>query len=133
AFAEFLTLLETLPQQPSLTQNQLSEQLQPHLQWPRNRFFLFILWFFREGPAPTSLGGLPDLASLLGTACWSDFLRWHRKYYADFSVLQCLQAWQRQPGVSAACQYKGVDLGPVLDYQAVPQLLHHLFNAFLAE
>ncbi|NMZ44360.1 hypothetical protein [Pseudomonas oryzihabitans] len=133
AFADFLTFLEALPRQPTLTQAQLIEELPLYLQAPRNRFFLFLLWFFREGPQPTPLASLPDLAPLLGPAYWSDFLRWHRKYHADFRVLQCLQAWQRQPGVQAACNYKGVDLGAVMDYQAVPQLLHVLFNAFMAE
>ncbi|WP_137279171.1 hypothetical protein [Pseudomonas rhizoryzae] len=132
-FADFLAFLETLPGQPALTQAELIAGLRPHLQAPRNRFFLFILWFFREGPQPTSLASLPDLTPLLGAAYWSDFTRWHRKYHADFSVLQCLQAWQRQPDVRAACHYKGVDLGAIVDYQAVPQLLNALFNAFLAE
>ncbi|MDH0334388.1 hypothetical protein [Metapseudomonas otitidis] len=133
AFAAFLAFLESLPGQPELSREALAEQLAAHLARPRNRFFLFVVWFFREGAQPTPLASLPDLSALLGEQHWATFCRWHRKYHTDFVALQCLQAWERQPEVKAAYQYRGVDLSGALDYQAFPRMLDSLFNAFSAE
>ena len=133
AFGDFLAFLESLPSGPALDSEALAQQLQPHLARQRNRFFLFILWFFREGARPTPLAELPDLETLLGAEHWAHFTRWHRKYHTDFVALECLLAWQQQPEVRAAYLYRGVELQGVLDYPAFPRMLDSLFHAFTDE
>lgn len=133
AFGEFLTVLEGLPKQAISTPAELAQLLEPHLNRPRNLFFVFVIWFFREGAKPTPLSHLPDLQGLLGPVRWAQFRRWHRKYHADFAVLQCLLAWQQQAPVRAAYNYRGVELQGVLDYPAFPHLLNSLFHAFTDE
>lgn len=133
AFAALLTALEALPQAPACSENEIAELLRPHLHRPRNRFFLFLLWFFRQGPRPTALTALPDPSTLVGEEVWRDFRRWHRKYHTDFLALECVQVWQRQPGVRSALAYRGVELQGVLDYALFPVLLTTFFNAFDSE
>lgn len=133
AFDAFLTFLEQLPTTGEGEREQQVAELAPHLQRPRNLFFLFVIWFFREGAEPTPLNQLPNLQTLLGADYWTQFTRWHRKYHTDFAALACLLAWQQQEQVRAAYHYRGVELQGVLDYPAFPRILDALFHAFTDE
>lgn len=97
--------------------------LNAHLDYLRNRVFFYHLWskLFHKI-------GLLDLESCLAPRhiqamqCWCDEDR------HDQETLGFAQDWYRQPGMNELLEYKGVPLGPGMEYLLMQDLLSAAAN-----
>lgn len=94
--------------------------LNAHLDYPRNRILFYHLWSQWFGKIEQI-----DLESCLAPRHIQAMLCWHDEDRHDQATLGFAKEWYRQPGMNELLEYKGVPLGPGMEYL----LMQHLISA----
>lgn len=101
-----------------------SAQLRAHLEYAQNRTLLAMAL---SGPWAAALR--PLIVDLAGEDLATSIYDAHERQSIDEEVYRFIQSWYDAPGMRANLEYKGVALGPVLEYELMQDILREEFFA----
>ncbi|MEO7426182.1 MAG: hypothetical protein ABI036_13425, partial [Fibrobacteria bacterium] len=118
----------SLPNRRGIPSRELQAGFTAHLHDIRNRVFLHHLW--RLADAFLRESDFPGWADSLPTWIRDEYAAWMAQESLDAKGMAVVDGWHAIPEADLALRYRGIPLGPGLQYEQLRRMLTVVFGCF---